>query len=116
MPPIEVRSLPDRSAILAGRGPVDPDTGVISSTMQIWYCNTAESWCDEREHAHRDCDEAFIVLRGEVVVECDGKEHVVGPRQVCVFPPQTFHRVVRATPPVEAFVIRAPAADDKIYR
>lgn len=113
---IRVRPLPDSSAILAGRGPVDPEVGEISSRLQIWYCNSAESWSDAREHAHRDADECFIVVKGTIVVEAEGVERTVGPREFCVFGRGVFHRVVRAIPPVEALVIRAPAADDKVYR
>ena len=116
MTAFHVRRLPERSAILAGRGPVEAGIGCLSSRLQVWYCNAGDSWNDEREHAHEECDECFLVLRGAVVVAVDGEEHVIGPRQYCVFPPGVFHRVVRATPPVEALVIRAPAHDDKIYR
>jgi len=114
--PFQVRSLPDGSAFLAGRGPVTPGVGVETAELQIYYRLADDPGVDERSHAHERSDEFFIVLSGSLVVEVEGEAHVVGPGQYCHFPIGVFHRIVRAVPPIEALVIRAPSVDDKIYR
>lgn len=117
MSKVQPRALPAASAFLAGRGPVDPALGIVSDQLQIYYRRGDDLSADERSHAHTVSDEIFIVLSGSVVleVEGDGDVVVVGPRQSCHFPVGVFHRIVRVTQPLEALVIRAPSADDKVY-
>ncbi len=111
-----LRDLPAASGFLAGRGPVAPGTGVETTQLQVYWRRSDDVRPDERSHAHARCDELFVVLTGAIVVEVEGAEHVVGPRQFCHFPVGLFHRIVRVVPPLEALVVRAPSVDDKIYR
>lgn len=115
MTSIQHGDLPDVSAFLAGRGPV-PDGAVKTDRIQIYYRRDDDLRVDERSHAHTACDELFIVLAGSIVLDVEGREHVVGPRQFCHFPVGVFHRIVRVSGPLEAFVIRAPSVEDKVYR
>ena len=108
--------LPPESMILSGRGPVPDRYGFQSNALQVFYARSEESWEDERAHAHLEADECFLVLQGAVVVEVDGEEHVIGPREYAFFPRGVFHRIARVVPPVEAFMIRAPSVEDKVYR
>jgi mannose-6-phosphate isomerase-like protein (cupin superfamily) len=111
-----VRDLPTTSGFLAGRGPVDPRIGTRTDALQVYFRLTDDLRPDERSHAHTVCDELFVVLAGALVIEADDRELVVGPRQSWHCPAGLFHRIVRALPPLEAFVIRAPSVDDKVYR
>ena len=108
------RRLPPASALLSGVGPVPEEHGFLSGTLQVWYENDPAR-TDERAHAHLEADKCFLVLRGAVVVEVGGEEHRIGPREFCFFPVGVFHRIVRVEPPVEAFMIRGPLVDDKVY-
>ena len=113
---IHHRRLPDHSTLLSGGGEMPDEYGFRSPRLQVWYNNTADEWADEQAHAHLECDECFIVTRGVIVVDVEGEELRIGPREYCYFPIGVFHRIVRVEPPVESFMIRAPSVKDKVYR
>lgn len=110
------RDIPQASAFLAGRGPVDPSVGIVTETLQVYYRTSDDLRVDERSHAHQRCDEMFIVLSGSLVIETDGGRERVGPRQFCHFPAGQFHQIVAVEAPIEVLAIRAPSVDDKMYR
>lgn len=111
------RPLPNYSTVLCGRLPPD-DVGFQSTQLQIWYNHTDENWvgAGERPHQHLHSDECFIVLRGSLVVEVDGRRFTIGPREFCCFPAGQLHAVVAVHPPVETLMIRAPSVADKVYQ
>lgn len=110
------RQLPAFSTLLSGQAPPN-DIGFQSSNLQIWYNNTKESWVGEgeRPHKHLLSDECFIVMRGALVVEVEGKRFTIGPREFCCFPAGLYHAIVAVQPPVETLMIRAPSVADKVY-
>lgn len=110
------RKLPNFSTLLSGRRPRDDGYSFESEGLQVWFNNTEEPWRDEKPHAHLLCDEFFLVLKGTIVLDVEGEEHVIGPREYCFVPRKVFHSIVRVHPPVESVTIRAPSIDDKIYR
>ena len=107
------RKLPEHSALLSGRNPPN-DVGFRSDRLQIWYNNSTESWDDPVPHAHLESDEIFVVLRGSLVVEVDGKYITVGPGEFCAFPAGSLHSIVEVLAPIESLMIRAPSIEDKI--
>ncbi len=111
------RQLPPYSTLLAGHTPPN-EVGFPSSQLQIWYNHTGESWVGdgERPHKHLHSDECFIVLRGSLVVEVDGRRFTIGPREFCCFPAEQYHAIVEVRPPVETLMIRAPSVNDKVYQ
>jgi mannose-6-phosphate isomerase-like protein (cupin superfamily)/ribosomal protein S18 acetylase RimI-like enzyme len=111
------RKLPDFSTLLAGHAPPD-EVGFQSSRLQIWYNHTEASWVadGERPHKHLHSDECFIVLRGSLEVDVDGRRFTVGPRAFCCFPAGLYHAIVAVHPPVETLMIRAPSVTDKVYQ
>jgi len=115
LPPFHHRKLPDHSALLAGQTPPD-EIGFPSGRLQIWFNNTETPWSDTGLHAHQDSDECFVVLRGTLIVDVEGKRLTIGPREFCCFPRGAFHAVVEVVPPVESLMIRAPSVNDKVYR
>ena len=82
----------------------------------IWYNNTNESWTDEKAHAHKECIECFIVIKGAILVEIEGEECLIQEGEYCYFPQGVFHRIIKAIPPVESFMIKAPHVSDKIFK
>ena len=110
------RKLPEQSAFLSGRGPVDPELGFVSERLQIYWRRGDDLSIEDRTHAHQESDECFVVLTGAVVVEVEGREHVVGAREYCFFPTGVLHRISRLVQPVEALIIRAPGRADKVGR
>ena len=116
MSKIHHKKLPDFSTILSGRGPIQNEFGFKSNNLQIWYNNTDQPWIDDKAHAHQDCTECFIVTKGSILVEVEGEEYLIGPREYCYFPVGVFHRIIKVNTPVESFMIRAPSVEDKIYK
>jgi mannose-6-phosphate isomerase-like protein (cupin superfamily) len=109
--------LPEHSTLLSGHTP--PDTvGFQSDHIQIWYNTADQSWIDTPElpHMHRESDECFIVLRGSLVIEAEGKRYRIGPREFCCFPQGMYHAVVEVETPAETLMIRAPSVADKVIQ
>jgi mannose-6-phosphate isomerase-like protein (cupin superfamily) len=114
LPHFHHRKLPDHSTLLSGNTPPD-DTGFQSEKLQIWYNNTHKGWADPMPHVHQESDECFIILQGTIVVEVEGEQFTVGPREFCCFPQGVYHSVIQVFPPVESLMIRAPSVNDKLY-
>jgi len=111
------RKIPDYSTLLSGQTP-PTELGFESKQLQIWYNNTDKSWVGDGEipHKHLHSDECFIVLKGILIVEIDGAQFSIGPREFCCFPAGLFHAVIKVCPPVETLMIRAPSISDKVYQ
>jgi mannose-6-phosphate isomerase-like protein (cupin superfamily) len=107
--------LPDYSTLLSGRIPRE-ELSFQSEKLQIWYNNSESHWADPNLHLHQESDECFIVLRGKLVVEVEGQQYIIGPREFCCFPAGVYHAVVGTHPPIETFMIRTPSVDDKVYK
>ena len=108
------RQLPAFSALLMGPEQRN-ELGFRTDRMQISYFNTNESWEDPLPHAHQDSDECYLVLCGGLVLEIEGEQVVLEPRDFCCLPRGTYHRIIQAHPPVECLIIRAPSGPDKRY-
>jgi mannose-6-phosphate isomerase-like protein (cupin superfamily) len=114
MPSFHHQPLPNYSTLLMGHTPPEV-VGCTSERLQIWYNHTHEAWHDPLPHAHAESDECFIVLQGRLVVEVDGQQITIGPREFCCFPRGVVHAIVETYPPIESLMIRAPSINDKIY-
>jgi quercetin dioxygenase-like cupin family protein len=63
-------------------------------------------------HRHVDCEEAFLVLEGEVTFVVDGGEHTEGPGTFVLIPGGTGHTFGnRSEAPSRLLVLHAPAMD-----
>jgi mannose-6-phosphate isomerase-like protein (cupin superfamily) len=110
--------LPNFSTLLSGHSPPD-ETGFRSDRLQIWYNHTDESWVEssgEIPHRHAESDECFIVLKGTLVVDVEGKRITVKAGEFCCFPAGIYHAILEVHPPAETLMIRAPSINDKTYR
>jgi len=109
--------LPDHSTLLSGRTPRD-EVGFQSDALQIWYNNTDQTWVEtpELSHYHEESDEIFIVIKGALHIEVEGKVHRMRPREFCCFPAGQWHSVVHVEIPAETLMIRSPSVDDKVYK
>lgn len=108
------RKLPEFSTLLSGHTPAN-ELAFKSERLQIWYNNTVEGWADPKPHYHTDSDEIFVVLKGSMLVEVEGEQFTIGPREFCCFPAGVFHSILEVYPPVESLMIRAPSVADKVY-
>ncbi|BBP02521.1 hypothetical protein SFSGTM_32290 (plasmid) [Sulfuriferula nivalis] len=65
---------------------------------------------------HTTSDECFIVLKGSIEVEVEGKRSIINEREFCCFPVGVYHAVTKVFPPVETLMLRAPSVEDKVYQ
>jgi mannose-6-phosphate isomerase-like protein (cupin superfamily) len=89
---------------------------VVSERLWIWYHNTDEGWVEPVPHLHESSDECFIVLQGRLLVEVEGEQYTVGPREFCCFPAGVYHRIVAVHTPAETSMLRSPLVTDKVYQ
>ena len=108
------RPLPAWSTLLVGPVPPD-DVGCQSDRLQVWFNDTDRSWSDSAPHLHRESDELFVALDGEIVVTVGDERVTIGPGEFCFFPAGVVHNVVETHPPMRSLMIRAPAVADKVY-
>jgi mannose-6-phosphate isomerase-like protein (cupin superfamily) len=111
---IHHQHLPSFSTLLSGPAPRNA-LGFRSNHLQISYFNTNEAWSDPLPHAHQASDECYLVLRGSLVLEAEGEQITLGPREFCCFPSGTYHQVVQVNPPIECLILRGPSVADKSY-
>ncbi len=109
------KPLPNYSTLLSGRLPRD-EFSFLSDRLQIWYNDTVTSWQEEKTHYHTDSDEIFILLKGKLLIEVEGKTISLQAGEYCCFGAGVKHRVVQAYPPIQSLMLRAPSIDDKIYQ
>jgi mannose-6-phosphate isomerase-like protein (cupin superfamily) len=83
MPQFHHYKLPDFSTLLSGRFPPD-DVGFQSERLWIWYHNSDTGWVEPIPHMHQASDECFIVLQGGLLVEVEGEQYSIGPREACI--------------------------------
>ena len=108
------KKLPNYSTLLCGKLPPDK-IGFKSKELQIWFNNTNKAWKDSAPHYHKKSEECFILLKGSIVVEVEGKQIIIKKREFCYFPKGVVHSIVKICPPIESFMIRSASIDDKVY-
>ena len=63
-------------------------------------------------HRHTNCSEAYFVLDGDVAVEIEGVEHLLGPRAFALVPRGTAHTFGNdSDTEARLLVVHAPAMD-----
>jgi mannose-6-phosphate isomerase-like protein (cupin superfamily) len=64
-------------------------------------------------HYHERAENVYLVISGTARIVVEGKEYLVGPRQVVFIPPGLKHSTSNAGPaPLEILEIYAPAGSD----
>ncbi len=109
------RALPAGLAFLAGPQPPD-ELCFQSDRLQIRWTDSEMPWADPGQHLHRDSDEVYIVLKGAIVLDIEDERLTISAGDVCFVPAGVFHAVVAVETPIQNFVIRSPAGQDKTYR
>jgi hypothetical protein len=64
-------------------------------------------------HLHRDSEELYVQVHGELHLLVDGSFFTLKPGEVLMVKPQIPHAVVGGGGPIEHFVLRTPAVDDR---
>src|SRR5262245_46893029 len=97
---VHMHSLPAKSAMLAGRGPVSALVGVVTDRVQIYWRTSDGVKADALSHAHERSDESFFVLTGSMTFELETGSQTVPARSFCHFPIGVFHRIASVTTPL----------------
>jgi quercetin dioxygenase-like cupin family protein len=67
-------------------------------------------------HTHPDADESLYVLRGEIVVHVDGREHRVGPGGFAMAPRGVPHAFLVSDGPASVLCLHTPGCCEAFYR
>jgi len=67
-------------------------------------------------HVHREADEAYYVLEGEMTLEVDGAQFVGGPGETLHVPKGAAHRFHSSNVPLRYVIVYAPAGFEGFIR
>ena len=88
-------------------------SGVTHKVVTIRHSASVEPWIDRDIHLHSDSEEYYFLFRGKLELLVDGSMLTLRPYEVLSVRPETPHAVVGGDGPIEHFVIRMPALDDR---
>lgn len=100
-------------ALISGRNPTD-ELSFPSERLQVIFNDTSTPWQDTVAHAHRESDEIYIVLEGQMVIAVNGELFNVAADEVLCVPSGTVHQLMRVEVPCRSLVLRSPSVNDKI--
>ena len=81
--------------------------------VYIRHSASVPPWIDDDVHLHTDAEEYFFVLEGELRLLIDGAVFTLRPYEALLVRPEVPHAVVGGRGPIEHFVLRMPAYDDR---
>ena len=99
--------------LVSGRSPTDA-LSFPSERLQVIFNDTSTPWQDSAAHAHRESDEIYIVLEGQMVIAVNDELFNVAAGEVLCVPSGTVHQLVRVDLPHRSLVLRSPSVSDKI--
>lgn len=75
----------------------------VSSYQPKGYCET---------HSHQTAENIYYILKGEGIVELDGKRHLVSPGVVIFIPPKVKHAIINTGFEDLIFIVAASPPQD----
>jgi mannose-6-phosphate isomerase-like protein (cupin superfamily) len=75
----------------------------ISSYQPKGYCAA---------HSHQHAENIYYILKGEGIMELDGKRHLVGPGHVVFIPPKVRHAIINTGFEDLIFIVAASPPQD----
>ena len=88
-----------------------PDVG--HEMVTIRHSAAAPPWADRDTHLHSDSEEYYFLFQGELEFLAGGVVFTLRPYEVLMVQPNVPHAVVGGTGPIEHFVLRVPAQEDR---
>jgi len=88
-------------------------SGVTHELATIRHSASVPPWTDRDIHFHSDSEEYYFLFQGELQLLMDGSVFTLKPFEVLMVKPRVPHAVVGGDGPIEHFVIRIPAPDDR---
>lgn len=87
--------------------------GATNDWVYIRHSASVPPWVDQDVHLHTVAEEYFFVLQGELRLLVDGCVFTLRPYEALLVRPEVLHLVVGGSGPIEHFVLRMPASDDR---
>jgi mannose-6-phosphate isomerase-like protein (cupin superfamily) len=87
--------------------------GVTHAWVTVSHSASVPPWTDPDVHYHRDSEEYYFLFQGTLELLVDGSLFSLKPYEVLAVGPGVPHAVIGGAGPIEHFVIRMPAADDR---
>ena len=81
--------------------------------VTIRHSAAVPAWADSDVHQHRDSEEYYFLFQGKLRLWIDGAVYTLQPYEVLMVKPGVPHAVVGGSGPIEHFVLRMPAAEDR---
>jgi mannose-6-phosphate isomerase-like protein (cupin superfamily) len=103
----------DRWTLISGRSPTD-ELSFPSERLQVIFNHTSTPWQDAVAHAHRESDEIYVVLEGQMAIAVSGELFNVAAGEVLCVPSGAVHQLLRVDVPHRSLVLRSPSVNDKM--
>ena len=87
--------------------------GATNDWVYIRHSASVPHWVDQDVHLHTVAEEYFFVFQGELRLLVDGSVFTVRPYEALLVRPEIPHSMVGCSGPIEHFVLRIPACDDR---
>lgn len=87
--------------------------GVTHELATIRHSASVSPWVDRDIHCHTDSEEYYLLFQGELQLLVNGSTFTLKPREVLMVKPGVPHAVVGGNGPIEHFVVRMPAPNDR---
>ena len=88
-------------------------SGVTHELVTIRHSAGVPPWTDQDVHLHKGSEEYYFLFRGGLRLLVAGSVFTLKPYEVLMVRPQVSHAVVGGDGPIEHFVLRMPATDDR---
>jgi mannose-6-phosphate isomerase-like protein (cupin superfamily) len=88
-------------------------SGIAHDLVSIRHSASEPPWVDRDVHLHDGSEEVYFLFQGELQLLVAGSVFTLKPREVLKVNPRVPHAVVGGSGPIEHFVIRMPARDDR---
>lgn len=86
---------------------------VAHRLVTIRHSAAVPAWVDSDVHRHADSEEYYILFQGGLRLLVGGAVFTLQPYEVLMVKPGVPHAVVGGSGPIEHFVLRMPAAEDR---
>jgi len=88
-------------------------SGVTHELVTMRHSASVPPWADQDVHLHNDSEEFYFLFQGELKLLVSDSVFTLKPYEVLMVKPRIPHAIVGGDGPIEHFVLRMPAPDDR---
>lgn len=92
---------------------IHPNFGSAHSHLALGHTALIEPWQDAQLHVHRQADEAYLLLQGQLFIAISDFIVSLRPYELVLVRAGTSHAIIGGRGKIEHIGIRAPAVEDK---